>query len=134
MDNRIQLRKFFVIAEHDRSQAFAINTRAAIAAAVSIQTLLCNQNFLAESRDYFLVTRLPGLHDLMRDAVRLNYRKAFFVQHRRNRGFAARDAASQSVAQHFQFSARRTPEAVCRTCPRTCDAASPPSPYCSSAS
>src|SRR5207248_9029209 len=102
-NDRIQLGQFFAIVKCHRSKALAVDTLVGI------------ENIFSERRYHFVVRRLPRLHHLMRHAIGLNNGKTQFMKYFGDGGFAARDSSDQSIAQHYEVSAPRTPAAICRT-------------------
>ena len=60
-----------------------------------VNTAVGIQDFPSEMADYFLIHRLPGLHQFVRNGVGQNQVRAEFDEHLADHRFAARNPASQ---------------------------------------
>ena len=54
------------------------------------------QNLAAEAADDFIIDRLAGLHERVRDGIGLDEMRSEFDEHLADSGFAARDAAGEA--------------------------------------
>ena len=57
------------------------------------------QDFAAEAANHFLIDRAAGLHERVRDSIRLDQVRAEFDKHLADSGFAACDAAGEAEFQ-----------------------------------